>query len=318
MIDKRLGLICTAVAVAGIAAAIGASIGAASKKLSATAAPQPQTCPRPVLGEQRTIPAGTFAMGSDSAYPEEGPKHMVTVAGFNIDRYEVTNAQFAEFVAATGYVTEAERNPDPAAHPDIDPSKLVPGSAVFEAPQEPTADMGWWHFVPGANWRAPFGAGSTIKGQEFFPVVHVTYGDAQAYAKWRGRRLPTEVEWERAASGGRDSRFVWGTELAPDGKWRANTWQGAFPFKNTGADGFIGVAPVGCFESNDYGLNDMIGNVWELTADVYGGDGKLAVIKGGSYLCAENYCARYRASARQPLERDFSASHVGFRTAADL
>jgi formylglycine-generating enzyme required for sulfatase activity len=318
MIDKRLGLFLTAVAVAGIAAAIGASLGAVSMKSTVAVAPQRLTCRQPVLGEQRAIPAGTFKMGSDSAYPEERPNRMVTVAGFNIDRYEVTNGQFAEFVAATGYITEAERKPSPAAHPDIDPVKLVPGSAVFEAPKEPTADMGWWHFVPGASWRAPLGAGSTIKGRENFPVVHVTYGDAQAYAKWRGRRLPTEMEWERAASGGREGRFVWGKELAPDGKWRANVWQGAFPYKDTGADGFIGVAPVGCFESNDYGVYDMIGNVWELTAEVYGTNSQLGVIKGGSYLCAENFCARYRASARQPLERDFSASHVGFRTVADL
>lgn len=316
MIDKRLGLICTAVATACIAGAIGFS----SMRSLATAAPRPQVCVQPVPGEQMAIPAGTFEMGSDTAYPEERPKRRVTVAGFNIDRHEVTNGEFAIFVAATGYRTVAERKPNPAAHPDIDPGKLVPGSAVFVASTEPTADMGWWRFVPGAAWRAPFGPGSDIKDRANFPVVHIAYEDAQAYAKWRGRRLPTEAEWERAARGGRaNAPYVWGKELAPDGKWRANVWQGSFPIQDTGEDGFIGVAPVGCFEPNDYGLYDMIGNVWEWTSETYGGaNGELGVIKGGAYLCSGNFCARYRASARQPLERDFSASHVGLRTVADF
>jgi len=312
----HIGLL-TAVAAGCIGALAAAWLGKSPRTVAVAAAPA-KACHKPDFNDQVTIPGGTFAMGSDTEYPEERPRRGATVKGFRIDRYEVTNAQFAEFVAATGYVTVAERNPDPAEHPEIDPSKLEPGSAVFAASAEPTEDMGWWHFVPGANWRAPMGPGSDIQGKDQFPVVHIAYEDAQTYAKWRGRRLPTEAEWERAASGGRETRYVWGKELAPDGKWRANVWQGVFPFDNSGADGFIGVAPVGCFDGNDYGLYDMIGNVWEWTADVYGGNDKLGVIKGGSYLCADNYCARYRASARQPLERDFSASHVGFRTVADL
>lgn len=313
MTKTQIGLLCAVAA--GCATIITAAWGTRPQEAAAAA----HACPKPARGDQVTVPGGTFEMGSDSAYPEERPKRTVIVASFQIDRYEVTNAEFAEFVSATGYVTVAERMPDPAQHPDVDPAKLVPGSAVFVAPKEPISAEGWWRFVPGANWRAPLGPGSSIEGRENFPVTHIAYEDAEAYATWRSRRLPTEAEWERAARGGRSAApYVWGTELAPDGKWRANIWQGAFPLQDSGADGFVGIAPAGCFEANDYGLYDMIGNVWEWTSDAFSGDDGFGVIKGGSYLCAENFCARYRASARQSLERDFSAAHVGFRTVADL
>lgn len=287
--------------------------------VTSTGVASPRACNLSRGGDQVTIPAGSFQMGSNDGYPEEGPQRTVQVAAFQMDRYEVTRAQFAAFVAATGYVTVAERKPDPAQHADIDPAKLVPGSAVFVTPREPTAEMGWWRFVPGAHWRAPLGPDSGNDQDGNYPVVHIAYEDAQAYAKWRGRRLPTEAEWERAASGARaGTLYAWGKEIAPDAHWRANTWQGAFPVVDNGKDGYIGVAPVGCFEANDYGLYDMIGNVWEWTADSWSGDNHNGVIKGGSFLCSDDYCARYRASARQPLERDFSAAHVGFRTVADL
>lgn len=267
------------------------------------------------------IPGGRFTMGSDEGYPEEGPAREVVVAGFKLDRYEVSNAQFAAFVAETGYVTVAERTPDPANYPDIDPELLVPGSAVFVVPGDPDAPEGqgdgWWRFVPGASWRAPEGPGSTIEGLEDHPVVHVAYEDAEAYARWAGRRLPTEAEWERAARAGADARADWGAEVDVDGTWQANTWQGVFPVVDKGEDGFIGTAPAGCYAPNGYGLYDMIGNAWEWTSDRFDGQQNVGVIKGGSYLCAENYCARYRPAARQPFERDFSASHIGFRTAAD-
>lgn len=313
----HIGLLSTVAA--GCVGALAAAWLGKSPPVAAVVPTAPaKTCREPVFDDQVTIPGGAFSMGSNDGYPEEQPRRAVTVAGFQMDRYEVANAQFAEFIAATGYVTVAERTPAANQHPEIDPAKLVAGSAVFAAPQEAAQATGWWHFVPGANWRAPLGPGSSITGKDRLPVVHIAYEDAHAYAQWRGRRLPTEAEWERAASAGRESRFVWGRELAPDGRWRANIWQGGFPLENTGADGFIDVAPVGCFDANDYGLYDMIGNVWEWTADVYAGRPELGVIKGGSYLCAENFCARYRAAARQPLEHDFSASHVGFRTVADL
>jgi formylglycine-generating enzyme required for sulfatase activity len=299
--------------VAALVAVKMAGIGApASSAVAAT-----QSCPKHNTSEQVLIPGGTFMMGSDSAYPDEAPRRETKVGSIEIDRYEVTNGEFAAFVSATGYVTVAERKPDAALHPDIDPAQLVPGSAVFQAPKEATQDLTeWWHFTPGADWRHPMGPGSSIKGRDDYPVVHIAYADAVAYAKWRGRRLPTEAEWEHAAQPSNADEA--GKPVSPDGRWRANVWQGEFPITDTGKDGFIGLAPVGCFQPNVYGLYDMIGNVWEWTSDDYSSDPNLGVTKGGSYLCAENYCARYRSTARQPMERDFSASHIGFRTVADV
>jgi sulfatase modifying factor 1 len=244
------------------------------------------------------IPAGTFAMG-DTLYPEEGPIREVSVRSFWMDRTEVTNADFAAFVKATGYVTTAER-PDQK------------GAAVFVMPSG-SADLSsitsWWRYVEGANWRQPGGPGTSIEGRDQFPVVAVTLADAEAYARWKGRRLPTEEEWERAARAG--------AQTPPDREQPrdANTWQGLFPLVDTAEDGHAGIAPVGCFKPNAWGLFDMVGNVWEMTATTYAGhEPRAQVIKGGSYLCAPNYCMRYRAAARQPQEADLGTSHVGFRT----
>jgi formylglycine-generating enzyme len=291
-----------------------------------------------------SIPGGSFKMGSERHQPEERFSHIVRVAGFWIDRHEVTNAQFRQFVDATGYVTIAERSPDPAPANGTTFDLQAPGSAVFVQPK--TARAGgqlsqWWQYVEGANWRQPTGPGSSIAGQDNHPVVHVTYDDAQAYAKWRGRSLPTEAQWEFAARGGRDGEDDWSSAFDADGKPIANTWQGIFPVVNTNDDGFAGAAPVGCFKPNGYGLYDMIGNVWEWTSDWYrSGHPREAavnpagphlasirvaadqaasrVIKGGSYLCAMNYCSRYRPAARQPQEVDLSTVHLGFRTVLNM
>lgn len=262
--------------------------------------------------ETRTgIPAGSYRIGGPVRYPEERPERSVATAGFHIDVHETTNAQFARFVAETGYVTVAERAPDPADHPDIDPDLLVPGSAVFGV-----ASGGyWWRFIPGASWRTPYGPGSGIDGLDDYPVVHVAYADAQAYAEWAGADLPSEDEWEIAARGGTaGTDYAWGEEFRPDGQWRANTWQGPFPAIDTGADGFAGLAPVGCYPANPFGAYDMIGNVWEWTASPFDASGRSGTVRGGSFLCASSFCARFRPAARQPQEWDFSASHIGFRT----
>lgn len=253
--------------------------------------------------------ADTF-IGSDITYPEEAPRRSVSVGGFEIDATEVTNAQFAAFVEASGYETEAEK---PQA------GFGVPGAAVFRTPD--ARQPNWWQFVEGANWRAPEGPGSSIDGREREPVVQVTYADAQAYATWAERRLPTEAEWEYAAHAGTDTLYVWGDELAPEGQDMANGWQGTFPIQNTRSDGYALRAPVGCFPPNGFGLYDMIGNVWEWTATAYQGSGggePIYAIKGGSFLCAENYCRRTRASARQPQEAGLSTNHIGFRTVKDI
>jgi len=286
------------------------------------------------------IRGGTFVMGSERHRPEERFTHTVRLDGFWIDRHEVTNAQFREFVAATGYVTLAERGLDPATHPGMPRELLVPGSVVFVPPTN-VASGGritqWFQYVAGANWRAPTGSGSTIAGKDNHPVVHIAYEDALAYARWRDRELPTEAQWEFAARGGRDGEDDWSSAFDADGKPIANTWQGIFPVYNTNEDGYVGTAPVGCFKPNGYGLYDMIGNVWEWTSDWYrpghprekavnptgpelqdlaltGGQSPSRVIKGGSFLCASNYCSRYRPAARQPQEVDLGAAHLGFRT----
>jgi len=284
------------------------------------------------------IPGGAFVMGSDRQQPEERSTHFVRVDGFWIDRHEVTNAQFARFVAATGYVTLAERGPDPATHADLPEDLRAPGSALFVQPAKAGGDIThWWQYVKGANWREPEGPGSTIAGRENHPVVHIAYEDAQAYARWLGRDLPTEAQWEFAARGGRDESSDLSGAFDADGTPIANTWQGIFPVYNSQADGYVGTAPVACFKPNGYDLYDMIGNVWEWTNDWYvpghapepaqnpmgpnllqvrlaPGIMPSKVIKGGSYLCAANFCGRYRSSARQPQEVDLSTGHVGFRT----
>lgn len=276
------------------------------------------------------VPAGVLQLG-DTVYPEEQPQRMVSVEGFWMDRTEVRNEEFAAFVHATGYVTVAERPVDPARHPDLPPEMRLPGAVVFNMPNA-TDGSGrvtqWWRYIPGANWRHPGGPGTDIAGREAFPVVAVSYEDALAYARWRGHVLPSEAQWEWAARGGRAEAPG---HAQPTG---ANTWQGLFPVANSGDDGFIGVAPAACYAANGYGLFDMIGNVWELTADRWTPDhtpqpaadlaqapaptrGTMAgqrVIKGGSFLCAPNYCMRYRAGARQAQDEDLAISHLGFRT----
>jgi formylglycine-generating enzyme len=289
------------------------------------------------------IAGATFAMGSDDHYPEEGPVHDATVDGFWIDRTTVRNRDFERFVRATGHVTLAERAPDPADYPDAVPELLVPASSVFVAPRH-EVDLrdayNWWHYVPGADWRHPAGPGSSIRKRPDHPVVHLAWEDAQAYALWAGKEIPTEAEWELAARGGLDGApYAWGDELNPGGAWMANTWQGRFPYVDTGADRYTGTAPVGRYPANGHGLHDMIGNVWEWTADWYaphddphddppgaccgpslrdrsverGARVPRKVIKGGSYLCAPNYCRRYRPAARLAQPIDTATCHLGLR-----
>jgi len=277
------------------------------------------------------IEGGVYSKGATGFYPDESPLREVQVDGFWIDRFEVTNARFAEFVAATGYVTVAERQPQPEDFPGIDPALLQAGSVVFTMPTAADGKLTqWWRFVPGAHWRQPAGPGSSIEGLEQHPVVHITHEDAQAFAEWHGHDLPTEAQWEYAARGGLEQAvYAWGDEFLVAGKQQANTWQGMFPLLNEREDGYTGSAPVGCFPANGYGLHDMIGNVWEWVDDwyypVYGTPGNgghdprqpglpVKVIKGGSYLCADNYCRRYRPAARHAQEATLGAAHIGFRT----
>lgn len=295
------------------------------------------------------VPGGTFRMGSDAHYPEEAPAHRVSVDSFWIDETPVTNAQFRRFVEDTGYVTFAELTPKASDYPGALPHMLKAGSLVFKQPGD-KVDLRnwsqWWAFVFGANWRRPYGRGSWIKGLDDHPVVHVAYPDAEAYALWAGKQLPTEAEWEFAARGGFDGKeFAWGDELTPEGRHMANTWQGIFPHENLRHDGYERTSPVKAFPPNGYGIYDMIGNVWEWTTDWYGPmhteDAKKAcciphnprgpredqsydpsqpkiriprkVLKGGSHLCAPNYCRRYRPAARHAEPIDTSTCHVGFR-----
>jgi formylglycine-generating enzyme required for sulfatase activity len=295
------------------------------------------------------VPGGTFLMGSNDFYPEERPVHQAHVDGFWMDEHSVTVDEFRRFVEDTGYITVAERVPDPAHYPGVDRSLLVPGSLVFRQPSArvPLHDVRqWWWYVTGACWHRPEGPGSTVAGRERHPVTHVAYEDAAAYARWAGKALPTEAEWERAARGGLDgAAFVWGNELAPGGRMMANSWQGEFPWSNLVTDGYEGTSPVRAFPPNGYGLYDMAGNVWEWTCDIFAphpasrprtaccapprpraddaNTGHAAgasitripqrVLKGGSHLCAPNYCLRYRPAARQAQAVDSSASHIGFR-----
>lgn len=286
------------------------------------------------------VPGGECVIGSDHHYPEEAPAHLVTVAGFWIDRTPVTNAQFLKFVKATGYRTLAELPADPALYPGADPERLQPASIVFVPPAGPVAQQDhyrWWHYLSGADWRHPEGPGSSIKGRDQHPVVHIAHADAQAYAHWCGKQLPTEVEWERAGWGGRAGcEFAWGDELHPGGIPVANTFQGVFPHHNSRLDGYERTSPVGAYPANGYGLVDMIGNVWEWTDSWYGphepdpsgccataaasidprsqhGEQPRKVVKGGSFLCAPSYCRRYRPAARLAQGIDTSTCHMGFR-----
>ncbi len=293
------------------------------------------------------IPSGTFLMGSDRHYPEEAPAHKVAVQGFWVDTHAVTNAEFKRFVEETGHVTLAERPADPAYYPGADPALLAPSSVVFRktaGPVDMRNPLNWWTYQPGADWRHPRGPGSSLQGLWNHPAVHIGFEDAEAYAKWAGKALPTEAEWEYAARGGLDgAEYPWGDEFSPGGKLMANTWQGQFPWQNLLQDGYEGTAPVGSFPPNGYGLFDMAGNVWEWTTDWYQEHGKITkacctldnprggpldgsydprmpqvriprrVMKGGSHLCAPNYCHRYRPAARMAQPIDTSTCHLGFR-----
>jgi formylglycine-generating enzyme len=293
------------------------------------------------------IEAGSFIMGSDRHYPEERPAHRVAVNGFWIDRHLVTNRQFAAFIAATGHITFAELAPKAEDYPDAPPENLRAGSLVFTPTLGPVPldqPDRWWAYVHGADWRHPTGPESSIDRLEDHPVVHVAWVDAQAYAAWAEVELPAEKEWEFAARGGLESaEFAWGDEFEPNGRPQANTWQGAFPFANNSADGWIRTSPVGAYPPNGFGLSDMIGNVWEWTSDWWSENGgknvhascctarRLAsiascdpcriprrVFKGGSHLCAPSYCRRYRPASRHPHPVDTSTSHIGFRCIARL
>jgi formylglycine-generating enzyme required for sulfatase activity len=300
----------------------------------------------------RWIPGGVFRMGSSHFYPEEQPVHRVRVDGFWMDATPVTNRQFKAFVEATGYRTFAEIPPRAEDYPGALPEMLHPGSLVFTQPDGPVPMQieYWWAFVLGADWRRAYGPESSLDGLEDHPVVHIAFSDAEAYAAWAGKRLPTEAEWELAARGGLEQAdYAWGDSLMPENKFLANFWQGRFPYENLGEDGFERTSPVGTFPANPFGLVDMIGNTWEWTQDWYalrhpeeaqkaccvpnnprggaqadshdprapGLPTARKVLKGGSHLCAANYCQRYRPAARYPHPIDTTTSHIGFRCVAD-
>jgi formylglycine-generating enzyme len=317
--------------------------------------PNTQPPPTPAPRGMVWIPGGEFSMGAADppdmdmvgmrATTDSRPIHRVYVDGFFMDKTDVTNAQFAEFVKATGYITIAEKTPTQAEFPGAPPENLYAGGVVFSPPDHevPLNDhFQWWSYVKGANWRHPTGPNSSIKGKEVYPVVQVAYADAQAYARWAHKRLPTEAEWEFAARGGLSGKpYVWGEKFKPDGKWMANTFQGHFPDQDSGADGFIGISPVGKFAPNGYGLYDMAGNVWQWTSDWYRPDyyaqlaklggvarnprgpetsfdpaeqnDKKKVHRGGSFLCTDQYCSRYMVGTRGKGEVSTGTNHLGFR-----
>ncbi|MCV7421614.1 formylglycine-generating enzyme family protein [Mycobacterium yunnanensis] len=294
-----------------------------------------------MLTELIELPGGTFHMGSAAFYPEETPVHAATVGALGVERHPVTTAQYARFVEDTGYVTVAERPLDPSAYPGVAASDLIPGGLVFRPTAGPV-DLRdwrqWWDWAPGAWWRQPFGDPGSLEGRPDHPVVQVCYADAVAYAQWAGRRLPTEAEWEYAAGGGAGTTYPWGEEVSPGGVLMANTWQGRFPYRNDGALGWVGTSPVGTFPPNGFGLLDMIGNVWEWTTTRYSirhrreGAGEKGcctpsreadpsvnqTLKGGSHLCAPEYCHRYRPAARSSQSQDSATTHIGFRCVVDL
>jgi formylglycine-generating enzyme required for sulfatase activity len=302
----------------------------------------PPAQPAPATAGMALIKGGRFQMGARPMRPEEGPERTTQVGAFWIDRTEVTNADFARFVRATGYVTLAERPLDPRAYPQLRGDQLKPSGIVFAGSDHAAGPdpSQWWRVVQGADWRHPEGPGSSIAGKDALPVVQVGWADAMAYARWLGRDLPTEAEWEYAAQGGKGAtRFVWGDEALDAKAPQANVWQGIFPIQDEAVDGYKAkAAPVGCFPANGYGLYDMAGNVWEWAKDWYrpnlspGADAdpegpresvafdpgdpgaRKHVIKGGSFLCSPNYCYRYRPAAREPGPTDTGENHIGFRT----
>ncbi len=290
------------------------------------------------------LEGGSFWGGSNDYYPDEAPARILRVAPFDLASTPVTNSEFGAFIAASGYVTVAEREIPQELFPGLSAADRAPGSLVF-SPTDGPVDLGdwqqWWRWVPGAHWRAPHGPGSSVDDLADHPVVQIAYEDALAYAEWVGGRLPTEDELEYAAGGGRrPAPYAWGEEREPGGRIKANTWRGRFPYRNDGSDGWVGTSPVGTFPPNDFGLYDLIGNVWEWTSTPYSslrtsssvaseagcscGCGpvgrdvqRMRVLKGGSHLCAPEYCLRYRPAARSPQVEDSAATHIGFRVARD-
>ena len=333
---------------------IGATILAGACRGKASPASPPQEDPIGVIHTPPPaaapagmvwIPGGTFRMGcANCGMPDAEPVHLVAVDAFWMDETPVTNRQFAKFVAATGYVTIAERKPDARDYPDVPADRLVAGSACFNSPSGPVPlddPSKWWTYQPGASWKNPEGPGSSFRGRDDHPVVHIAWADAQAYAMWAGKRLPTEAEYEFAARGGQDGKpFAWGDELRPGGLWPANIWQGRFPSHDTGEDGYRSTSPVKAFPPNGFGLYDTGGNVWQWCADWYRPDYfsqvkahgtarnprgpsdsadpqepgvPKRVQKGGSFLCSDQYCARYQVGSRGKGAVDSGGSNVGFR-----
>jgi formylglycine-generating enzyme required for sulfatase activity len=338
--DKKECFLCKAPSARKLAYASLLENASGGGNASSSAAGSPDT------GRMVLVRTGKFAMGTtDDRFPDAAPIHEVTVGSYYMDVHEVTNAQFAAFVKATGYQTIAERPLDPKDFPGVPQDKLVPGSGVFSPPSHPVSlndPMGWWKYIAGANWRQPKGPGSSIAGHESEPVTQVSYVDAAAYAKWAGKRLPTEAEWEYAARAGKGTHpYYWGDSLKPRGQWVANIFQGEFPYKNLKEDGYDGVAKVQSFPANAFGLYDMEGNVWEWCADYYRPDyytesptlspkgptdsydpeepgAVKRVQRGGSFLCSDQYCIRYLAGSRGKGEESSASNNLGFRCVKDL